>query len=88
MSSSIDIETKKTLQPETGSLVEVEQQKTERNNQTEMKYETKVADCNAQGDTKNVCRIHDTALDLFVSTFLLVCYVPNHQFWPCLDLYP
>ena len=51
-----------------------------RNNQTEMKYETKVADCNAQGDTKNVCRIHDTALDLFVSTFLLVCYVPNHQF--------
>jgi len=23
-----------------------------RNNQTEMKYETKVADCNAQGDTK------------------------------------
>ncbi|XP_039839153.1 coilin-like isoform X3 [Panicum virgatum] len=46
-------ETKKTLQPETTALVEVEQQKTERNNQTEMKYETKVADCNAQGDTKN-----------------------------------
>ncbi|PUZ66870.1 hypothetical protein GQ55_3G378400 [Panicum hallii var. hallii] len=50
MSSALDIETKKTLQPETAPLVE--QQKTERNNQTEMKHETKVADCNAQGDTK------------------------------------
>jgi len=33
-----------------------------RNNQTEMKCEMEVADCNAQGDTKKVCMIHDTTL--------------------------
>jgi len=50
-SSAIDIETK-TLQPEIAPLVQ--QQKTERNNQTEMKCEMEVADCNAQGDTKKL----------------------------------
>ncbi|CAL5093848.1 unnamed protein product [Urochloa decumbens] len=49
--SAIDIENKKaTLQPETTANV-MEQPKA-RNNQTELKCETKAMDCNAQSDTK------------------------------------
>ncbi|CAL4907081.1 unnamed protein product [Urochloa decumbens] len=51
-SSAIDIETKKaTPQPETTATM-MEQPKAERNNQTELKCETKATDCNAQSDTK------------------------------------
>ncbi|CAN6328904.1 unnamed protein product [Urochloa humidicola] len=51
-SSAMDIETNKaTLQPETTATV-MEQPKPERNNQTELKCETKETDCNAQSDTK------------------------------------
>ncbi|CAN6355805.1 unnamed protein product [Urochloa humidicola] len=50
-SSAIDIETKATLQPEITATV-MEQPKAERNNQTELKCQTKETDCNAQSDTK------------------------------------